>query len=235
MALKPYFEKDGITLYHGDCLDLLPELPPESFDLAMTDPPYLVSYAGRWGNGHQPIKGDDDPNWVEPAFSEIYRLLVPDSFCLSFYGWPHADVFLSTWKGIGFRPVSLVVGVKHNWGFGHYTRSKQETAYLLAKGRPKKPAAAVADFYAWQRPSLPVHPNEKPLHAITGLMGAFSLKTSRVLDPFAGSGTTLVAARNLGIPAVGIEIYEHYCEVAAKRLSEDVFVRKAEPGQMRLF
>jgi site-specific DNA-methyltransferase (adenine-specific) len=144
-------------------------------------------------------------------------------------------VFLSTWKGIGFRPVSLVVGVKHNWGFGHYTRSKQETAYLLAKGRPKKPAAAVADFYAWQRPSLPVHPNEKPLHAITGLMDAFSLKTSRVLDPFAGSGTTLVAARNLGIPAVGIEIYEHYCEVAVKRLSEEVFIRKAAAGQMRLF
>ena len=49
MALKPYFKQDGITLYHGDCLELLAELRSESFDLAMTDPPYLVSYAGRWG------------------------------------------------------------------------------------------------------------------------------------------------------------------------------------------
>ena len=55
MALKPYFKQDGTTLYHGDCLELLAELRSESFDLAMTDPPYLVSYVGRWGKMTSPI------------------------------------------------------------------------------------------------------------------------------------------------------------------------------------
>src|SRR5687768_11314812 len=106
MALKPYFEQDGITLYHGDCREILRDLPRESADMVLTDPPYLVSYTGRWGGGAQPIEGDSDPSWVAPVFVELWRVMKRDSLCLSFYGWPHADTFLHTWKLIGFRPVS---------------------------------------------------------------------------------------------------------------------------------
>ena len=67
------------------------------------------------------------------------------------------------------------------------------------------------------------HPNQKPLRTISQMLAAFSREDAIVLDPFMGSGTTLVAARNLGRRAIGIEIEEHYCEVAAQRLAQQVF------------
>jgi site-specific DNA-methyltransferase (adenine-specific) len=222
VPLQPYFENDGIVLYHGDCREVLPELPPEMFDLALTDPPYLVSYTGRWDKDLQEIQGDSDPNWIEPAFREVWRVLKCDALCLSFYGWPSADIFLGTWKGIGFRPVSLLALFKLRWGFGHFTRAQHETAYLLAKGHPEKPARAIGDVLYWDQVNPLLHPNQKPLGAIANLMATFTNATASVLDPFCGSGTTLVAARTLGRRAVGIEIDERFCEVAARRLSQQV-------------
>src|SRR5262249_48170181 len=108
MPFQPYFERDGITLYHGDCRGILPELESESFDLVLTDPPYLVCHTGRWDKKLDPMQGDSDPSWIQPVFTELWRVLKRDSLCLSFYGWPHADLFLATWKEIGFRPVSLI-------------------------------------------------------------------------------------------------------------------------------
>src|SRR5262245_40699324 len=106
MPLKPYFEADGVTLYHGDCREILRELPTETFDLVLTDPPYLVSYSGRWGSDWGIIAGDSDPSWLAPAYVECWRVLKPDSLCITFYGWPHTDLFFTTWKLVGFRPVS---------------------------------------------------------------------------------------------------------------------------------
>src|SRR5579862_6278625 len=106
MLPEPYFENDGITLYHGDCREILPQLQAEAFDLALTDPPYLVNYTGRYGSNLEPIEGDSDPTWVRPVFAEVRRVLKKDSLCLTFYGWPHAETFLAAWKSLGFRPVS---------------------------------------------------------------------------------------------------------------------------------
>jgi DNA modification methylase len=222
MALKPYFEQDGITLYHGDCREVLRDLPPESVDMVLTDPPYLVSYTGRWGTDMEPIRGDSDPSWVAPVFVELWRLMKRDSLCLSFYGWPQADTFLHTWKLVGLRPVSLIVLVKIRWGFGHFTRAQHEQAYLLAKGHPKKPKCAPPDVLEWASIITQVHPNQKPLSPISRLVDAYTPIGGLVIDPFAGSGTTLVAARLQGRQAIGIEIEERFCEVAATRLSQSV-------------
>ena len=62
--MKPYFEQKGITLYHGDCRAILSDLPAEQFDMIITDPPYLVSYSGRWGGDGEIIEGDADSTWV---------------------------------------------------------------------------------------------------------------------------------------------------------------------------
>ena len=150
MPLTPYYDCDGIVLYHGDCREILPQLPHHTFDIVLTDPPYLVSYSGRWGNDHGIIEGDSDSSWVHPVFAEAWRLLKEDSLCLTFYGWPHADTFLGTWKQIGFRPVSLIVLIKDRWGLGQFTRAQHEHAYLLAKGHPTKPPAAISDVLEWQ-------------------------------------------------------------------------------------
>jgi adenine-specific DNA-methyltransferase len=220
---KPYYEHDGVTLYHGDCREILPELPPESFDLVLTDPPYLVSYAGRWGSDWGAIEGDSDQSWVLPVYRELWRTLKPDALCATFYGWPSADVFFDAWSLVGFRPVSVLVLIKGRWGLGYFTRAQHEQAYLLAKGSPKKPQAAISDVLVWDDSSQQVHPNQKPLGVISRLISTYSTEKASILDPFCGSGTTLVAARNSARRAVGIEIEERYCEVAARRLSQHVF------------
>ena len=223
MSLKPYLEHDGITLYHGDCQEVLHELDPESFDMVLTDPPYLVSYAGRWGSDWRIIQGDSDPNWVEPVYAELWRVLKQDALCITFYGWPHADTFLTAWKRIGFRPVSLLALIKNKWGLGQFTRAQYEPAYLLAKGHPEKPPRAISDVLDWTESSPLLHPNQKPLGAVSKLISTYTQQDALILDPFCGSGTTLVAARREGRRAVGIEIEERFCEVAAMRLSQQIF------------
>lgn len=220
MALIPYYNSDNVTLYLGDCREILPQLESETFDLVVTDPPYLVSYSGRWGSDWEPIQGDADSGWVLPAYREIHRLLKPDSLCVSFYGWPHADVFLTAWRQVGFRPVSVFALVKRRWGLGYFTRGQHELAYLLAKGKPKKPKSPMSDVLDWRQPPVPLHPNQKPIGALSRLITSFSTSHSIVLDPFCASRSTLVAARQSGRIGIGIEIEERFCEVAAMRLSQ---------------
>jgi site-specific DNA-methyltransferase (adenine-specific) len=219
----------SVNIYQGDCRQVLLQMPPEAVDLALTDPPYLVSYGGRWCSDWLPIEGDNDSSWVLPAFTEIYRVLKQDTFCFSFYGWPFADLFLQAWKQIGFRPVSHIACVKSSIGLGHYTRNQHETAYLLAKGNPILPKAALSDVFNWEREAALYHPNQKPLSVISRILAAYSSENALVLDPFMGSGTTLLAARNMGRRAIGIEIDEGYCRVAANRLAQQMLQFEPTP------
>lgn len=216
--MKPYFQRDGITLYHADCRDVLRGMESESVDFVLTDPPYIIAYQGRWGSKKGVIQGDKDGRWLAPVFSELFRVLAPDSLCLSFYGWPHVDAFMTVWKLVGFAPLSQFVFVKNVWGLGYFSRAQHETAFLLAKGNPKKPAKAISDVLDWRRVTKAEHPNQKPLGVITPLVASFAPPKSLILDPFCGSGTTLVAARDLGHAAIGVELEERYCEIAVKRL-----------------
>ena len=229
--MKPYYQRGGITLYHGDCRDVLRGMESESVGFVLTDPPYIVSYKPstykvRWPRDRGVIKGDSDGRWLAPVFSELWRVLVPDSLCLSFYGWPHADAFMTVWKLVGFRPVSQIVCVKNGFGLGYFSRAQHEAAYLLAKGKPQKPAKAISDVLDWRRVTAPEHQNQKPLTMISTLLGAYAPERSLVIDPFCGSGTTLIAARDKGHAAIGVEIEERYCEVAAQRLTQ--------PGQIEI-
>ena len=86
--MKPYFQRDGITLYHADCRDVLRGMESESVDFVLTDPPYIIAYQGRWGSKKGVIQGDKDGRWLAPVFSELFRVLASNSSQLSFYGWP---------------------------------------------------------------------------------------------------------------------------------------------------
>lgn len=219
----PYYDRHGITIHCGDCRDVMRSLVSESIDLVLTDPPYLVAYKGRWDGDKNQIAGDADPSWIQPAFSEIWRLMKPNSFCVSFYGWPHADTFLGIWKSIGFRPVSHLAFVKRQWGLGRFTRGSHETAYLLAKGSPAIPETAISDVIDWQRDEVAFHPNQKPVSALTPLIESYCPEAGIVLDPFMGSGSTLRAAKDLGVSAIGIEIEQRYCKKAVARMAQEVF------------
>src|SRR5579862_5311200 len=121
-------------LIHADCLEIMPDMPAECVDLVLTDPPYLVNYVPR---DRRTIANDDNRRWLEPAFTEIFRVLKPNRFCVSFYGWNQAERFVWTWKRIGFVPVGHLVFVKDYPSKTGFTRSHHECAYLLAKGEPK--------------------------------------------------------------------------------------------------
>lgn len=220
--MDAFFEHNGIVIRHGDCLDILPNMKAETVDFVLTDPPYLVSYQGRWDSGRSIIIGDDDSSWLAPAYAEIFRVLRQDSFCVSFYGWPHADLFVGIWKQLGFRLVSHLAFVKDIWGLGRFARGQHETAYLLAKGRPAIPKCPISDTIEWEREQNAFHPNQKPVPALYPLIAAYAPEKGVVLDPFMGSGSTLRAAKDFGMSAIGIEIEERYCRYAADRMAQEI-------------
>jgi adenine-specific DNA-methyltransferase len=217
-----FFQHNGIRIFHEDCLRVLPDMPAESVDFVLTDPPYLVGYRGRWDGDRRVIVGDDDPAWLAPAFREIFRIMRKDTFCVSFYGWPHADVFVGLWKKIGFRLVSHLAFVKNVWGLGRFTRGQHETAYLLAKGQPSIPESPISDTIEWEREQDAVHPNQKPVPSLYPLIAGYAPEQGIVLDPFMGSGSSLRAAKDFGLEAIGIEIEEKYCRYAAARMAQEI-------------
>lgn len=90
----------------GDCCGLMSQLPEASIDLIVTDPPYLVNYRSRDGRS---IANDVSANWLRSTFAEAYRVLKPDSFCVSFYGWQRVDRFMEAWRNAGFTPIAHLV------------------------------------------------------------------------------------------------------------------------------
>jgi adenine-specific DNA-methyltransferase len=200
---------------HGDCLQVLRRLPDDCADLVLTDPPYLVRYQDTSGRR---IANDDNSRWMYPAFSELYRVLKPNRFCISFYGWSKADRFLSAWRECGFRPVGHFVWVKRYASSVRLVQMKHEQAYLLAKGNPSLPACPPADVLPWKYTGNRLHPTQKPVESLTPLIGAFSQPRDIIVDPFGGSGTTAIAARQMGRRFILIEKDAGYFRAATERL-----------------
>lgn len=205
------------TIINGDCRDVLPQLPARSVNFVLTDPPYLVNYKSRDG---RIVPGDDDDGWLVPAFAELHRVLERNSFCVSFYSWTHADRFLNSYRQAGFRVVGHLVCPKPYASSTRHLRYEHECAYLLAKGFPSEPAKPISDVLPWTYTGNRLHPTQKPLSALLPLVQAFSAPHGLVLDPFAGSGSSLVAARELGRAYLGIELDATYHAVASRRLQD---------------
>jgi site-specific DNA-methyltransferase (adenine-specific) len=203
------------TILHGDCVKTLPMLPDSSVDFILTDPPYLVGYKPRDGRS---MSNDDNAAWLKPAFAEMYRVLAADGFCLTFYGWPHADRFMQAFRAAGFRPVGHFAFSKPYASSVGHVRCQHECAYLLAKGNPRA-SNPLSDVIAWsENTGNKLHPTQKPTSILRPFIESYSPVGGTVLDPFTGSGSTLVAAKSLGRSYIGIEIDAKYHAVAARRL-----------------
>jgi len=201
-------------IIHGDALQELRKIPDASVDLVLTDPPYLVRYKDRAG---RTIANDDNSRWLFPAFSELFRVLKPNSYCLSFYGWSKAERFLSAWKECGFQPVGHFVWVKNYASCVRHNQMKHEQAYLLAKGNPLPPKSPPADVLPWKYTGNKLHPTQKPVDSLTPLIEAYCRHNGLVLDPFAGSGSTGVAALARRRRCLLIEKDATYYQAACKR------------------
>lgn len=207
--MKPYYEHGGITIYHGDCREILPTL---AADVLVTDPPYGVSYRSNWSK-HKDIAGDGDH-------------LVRDEV-LALWGDRPTIVF-GSWKIV--RPASvrarLIWSKAPDPGMGDLTMPwgmSDEEIYVMGDGFTGRRGPNVLAF-----PKVPVgakgigrdHPSPKPRALMVHLIERCPPGT--ILDPFMGSGTTLRAAKDLHRNAIGIELEERYCEIAANRLRQNV-------------
>lgn len=197
------------TVRHGDCVRLMRRMPEASVDMVLTDPPYLCRYRSRDG---QTVRNDDNARWLRPAFAEMYRVLKPGRVCVSFYGWHQVDLFMSAWRAAGFRPVGHLVFPKRYASSSRFLRTMHEQAYVLAKGEASLPRQLISDVLPWDYTGNRLHPTQKPVAALQPLVETFCPAGGVVLDPFCGSGSTLVAAHMAGCRGLGIELdYRHVC------------------------
>ncbi len=205
--MKPYYEEAGITIYHGDCREILPTLP--KVDLVLTDPPYGISYnrnkKHRGMVPHPTVIGDDAP--FDPAHLLIFpRLILWGANCYA-SKLPDSKTWIAWHKTLTDNDEGQT--------------SDMELAWANCIGRNRLFTYLWAGCYRQGEAGDFFHPTQKP----RSLM-AWCIKLSNapgiVLDPYMGSGTTLRAAKDLGRQAIGIEIEERYCEIAAKRLSQEV-------------
>ena len=208
--MTPYYEHGGITIYHRDCREVLPSL---TADVLVTDPPYGIAYSSSMGG-----------KFTGTAIANDQELSARDAV-LSWWGERPAIVF-GTWKTVTpERTRTVLVWEKGSHvGMGDLSipwKPNFELIYVLGQGFAGHRGSGVLRFDALSPNFVEqLHPTEKPVALFLELLGKCPAGT--VLDPFMGSGTTLRAAKDLGRRAIGIEIEERYCEIAARRLSQEV-------------
>jgi len=232
--VKPFYERNGITIYCGDCREILPQLGPG--ETVITDPV--------WPNSLPSLIGADNPQQLfkemcESLHPDIKRLVVQlgcDSDPRFLAGipehWPFIRVCWLDYARPGYKGRLLYTGdVAYAYGIppatidgrflisGAFMSTRPDRLFnrgTVNKARKHRPLSSDRTPYD----GLP-HPAPRRLEHVRWLVHQFS--DAEVLDPFAGSGTTLLAAKQLNRRAIGIEINEKYCELAAARLSQEVF------------
>lgn len=216
MNLKPYYQDSHATIYHGDCREILPQLP--KVDLVLTDPPYGISGSVGYNSSFasrrskwQRRKGHTPQDWDKEALNDIGLIL-------------------------------SCGGSQIVWG-GNYLTLPPSRGWL-AWHKPDAPPTMASIELAWTCFNMNArlfscsisatnaervgHPTQKPLAVMLWCLG-FAPLAQTIIDPFMGSGTTLVAAKQLGRKVIGIEIFEAYCEIAAKRLQQEYLPLASEP------
>jgi len=256
--IEPYYKDDWVTIYHGDCLEIMPELPPESIDLTVTSPPYnankeyeedlspadyfsllLSVTANSYKISSEGARFIINLPW---AFGSRPKHIVPIK-----YGY-EIEKYSTGWKLMEFIDwVKSTEELKsphttHLTAWGTYLspsgpriRSCSEPILVLSKdGKPGRGKAILGDITKaeWFKYTLNIwtflgetskyHPTPFPIELPIRCILLYTWKNDTVLDPFCGFGTTLLAAKKLGRQAIGIEIEERFCELSAKRCSQEV-------------
>jgi DNA modification methylase len=204
-GLTPYYDDGRCAIYHGDCREIMPTLPV--VDLVLTDPPYGIGRDGKppSTSSHGGHKGYEFRGWDQSApDDETLRLVLGAGRDAVVWG---ANYFPSVFTA---SPGWLL------WDKGQ--RIDQADGELAFSTRSGPLRVFMLNRVAIQTDGA-VHPTQKP-EALMRWCLSFFPKARTVIDPFMGSGTTLVAAKRHGLQAVGIEQDERYCEIAVRRLSQ---------------
>ncbi len=223
--MTPYASGKDWTLYHGNCLEILPTL--SGIDAVVTDPPYGIDYQSDWRTDKKKrlpkIANDGQPFvWFLAGAAES---LSDGGRILCFCRWDTAEAFRLAigWAGVKLRAQIIWDREHHGMGDTRGSPSPQhDTIWYATKGRYEFKNARPSSVVRSARISggSLSHPNEKPIGLMTQLVLAYTTTRETVVDPFTGSGTTGVACIRTGRKFIGIELDGGYCEIAAKRLRE---------------
>lgn len=203
-------------IVNDDCVNALRRLQNASVDFVLTDPPYVFLYTDRSG---RIVANEQSPQQVSETWCQVARVLKPNKLCFAFYSWAHIDTSAQAWTLAGLKPVGHIVFSRPYSTGQLYTRYAHECGYLLAKGTPTPPAHPLPDVMPWHYSGNRRHPTEKSVDTLKPIIEAFTQAGDLVLDPYAGSGSTLVASALLNRCYIGMEIDEKYCDGARRRLA----------------
>lgn len=221
MDVTPYFQAGGCTIYHGDARELLPQL--ERVDSCITDPPWdRITHAGALGDG-----GRGRLVTFAPVTSDELRLLLAlvqvRRWLVATVDWRHL-LPLETLPPAGLEFVRFGVWIKPN-GAPQFTGDRPATGWeaigIWHHVESRKRWNGGGAHAVWNVPRVDgSHPTTKPHALLAELVRQFTEPGETIIDPFMGSGSTLLAARAMGRHAIGIELEEKWCELAAQRLSQ---------------
>ncbi len=227
MLPKPYHQEASVTIYHGDCRQIIPHLG--QFDLVLTDPPYgTEDCGGGYGRrqNHSPdgrlgrtIHGDKDLAVAATGLA-LGRSRIETGYVVSFCAPRRMNEIFPLVPAAEY--FAELIWDKGTPGLGYTVRYTHESALIWRIGEPAKPENALLSVVRQQVSNINTqarHPHEKPVSFWTN---ALKLPGLRVLDPFAGSGVVGQACKALGRECVLIERDEKYCEMSARRLEQDV-------------
>jgi site-specific DNA-methyltransferase (adenine-specific) len=229
--VKPYFEHNGIVIYHGDCREVLPTLRDDSADLILTDPLYGVDFQSSWRQDtFDKLKGDESLKVAHQvavhglnAAIKVLRysrhLYIFGRFDLSDLPLTPAVELIWDKQYVGMGDLSQPWGSQHEY-IQFCVSRKRRGDYGNAGSLAARLRKGTVLSYPRKDGSVILHPNEKPVALLRELIESSSRIGETVLDPFMGSGSTLKACELEGRKAIGIEIEEKYCEIAANRLEK---------------
>jgi site-specific DNA-methyltransferase (adenine-specific) len=271
---KPYYEHAGITIYHGDCLDVMKDIPDGRVDLTVTSPPYdnLRTYNGNnalWGEhvwkaviqdlyrvtkdggvvvwvvGDATIKGSETgTSFKQALWAKECGFNLHDTMIYKKTGCPFPETtryypnyeYMFVWSKGKPKTTNLLddrknicAGAKKNRPNGTGDRQKDGSIKPMSCDRlgiDRKIKQYGVRFNVWEMSHTgkdrSLHPATFPYKLVHDHIISWSNEGDTVLDPFVGSGTTLVAAKKLHRKSIGIELEEKYCEIAARRLQQDM-------------
>lgn len=239
--IKPYYEENGITIYHGDCREILPEL--ETVDLVLTDPNYGVTQ-NTWDDIKITIECFDlitcpivctcqNPASAELIvrykkrfkWSDVWEKTQAVGFlnCKIMPMRQHEDILVFSNGKVPYYPQ---ISIKQAVNIRPHGKTALSSNYGIFKEERvrsiKQDETYPRSIVTFANCQDGFHPTQKPVSLFLYLVSSFSTTGETILDPFMGSGTTLYAAKQLGRKAIGIEIEEKYCEIAVKRLAQSV-------------
>ena len=217
--ITPYYEEDGIKLYRGDCLEIMKEISDNSIDLVFTDPPYGIKHKNQ--------------EWDKCDWDKLMEFFIPES-CRVLREDRRLVMFIPKKRLYSLPPIfnnylfDICIELKN---FANYRLhlgyiDSWQPIMIILKGKPYRHKKGGRNWFLVNSANTSknennprnFHPSGKGKDAMCHLIKWLSNKSDTILDPFLGSGTTLVACKELGRQGIGIEINKKYCDIAVKRI-----------------